>query len=196
MVRALIGGLMKVIQKRLYIDEAEQLPTPRRADRRLGALLPRRRPARSRARAGAGARRAPSRNARRSPTRPSGSCARWRRSSPSKATQETTVAEVVKRAETSQRVFYGHFESKEEAFLAALDSGSAQMLGSVLPAFRRARSWEESVRAAYEAMFAFAMEEPEYTRLGAVEMYSVGREALRTPRHGDGGPRGAARARL
>jgi len=50
----------------------------------------------------------------------------------------------------------------------------------VLPAFRRAASWEASVRAAYEAMFAFAMEEPEYTRLGAVEMYMVGREALRT----------------
>ena len=68
---------------------------------------------------------------------------------------------------------------QEEAFLAALDSGSAQMLASVLPAFHRARSWPESVRAAYEAMFAFAMEEPEYTRLGAVEMFTVGREALR-----------------
>jgi AcrR family transcriptional regulator len=60
----------------------------------------------------------------------------------------TTVAEVVERAGTSQRVFYGHFENKEDAFLAALDSGSAQMLGLVLPAFRRAKSWEESVRAA------------------------------------------------
>jgi hypothetical protein len=68
---------------------------------------------------------------------------------------------------------------QEEAVLAALDSGSAQMLASVLPAFHRARSWPESVRAAYEAMFAFAMEEPEYTRLGAVEMFTVGREALR-----------------
>src|SRR5262245_19603199 len=71
-------------------------------------------------------------------------------------------------------------ESKEEAFLAALDSGSAQMLGTVLPAFRRARTWEESVRGAYEAMFAFGIEEPEYTRLGAVEMYTVGRKALQT----------------
>src|SRR6478672_7526235 len=54
------------------------------------------------------------------------------------------------------------------------------MLGSVLPAFRRAKSWEESVRAAYEAMFSFGIEEPEYTTLGAVEMYTVGRRALRT----------------
>jgi hypothetical protein len=54
------------------------------------------------------------------------------------------------------------------------------MLASVLPAFRRARSWQESVRAAYEAMFAFGIEEPEYTRLGAVEMYSVGSRAMQT----------------
>jgi hypothetical protein len=80
--------------------------------------------------------------------------------------------------------FGGHLlatrKNKEEAFLAALDSGSAQMLGLVLPAFRRANSWQESVRAAYEAMFSFGIEEPEYTRLGAVEMYTVGRRALQT----------------
>ena len=99
-----------------------------------------------------------------------------------KGYKETKVAEVVKRAGTSQRVFYGHFENKEDAFLAALDSGSAQMLGTVLPAFRRAKSWEESVRAAYEAMFAFGIEEPEYTRLGAVEMYTVGDQGAADPR--------------
>ncbi len=38
----------------------------------------------------------------------------------------------------------------------------------------------EAVRAAYEAMFSFGIEEPEYTTLGAVEMYTVGRRALRT----------------
>jgi hypothetical protein len=69
---------------------------------------------------------------------------------------------------------------EEDAFLSALDSGSAQMLGTVLPAFRRAKTWEESVRAAYEAMFSFGIEEPEYTTLGAVEMYTVGRRALQT----------------
>ena len=97
-----------------------------------------------------------------------------------KGYKETTVAEVVDRAGTSHRVFYGHFANKEEALLAALDSGSAQMLAAVLPAFRRARSWQESVRAAYEAMFAFGIEEPEYTQLGAVEMYTVGKRALQT----------------
>ena len=36
------------------------------------------------------------------------------------------------------------------------------------------------MRAAYEAMFAFGIEEPEYTQLGAVEMYTVGKRALQT----------------
>ena len=92
----------------------------------------------------------------------------------------TRVAEVVERAGTSQRVFYGHFENKEEAFLAALDSrlrADARHRPARLPA---GESWEESVRAAYEAMFSFGIEEPEYTTLGAVEMYTVGRRALQT----------------
>ena len=53
---------------------------------------------------------------------------------------------MVERACTSQRTFYEHFANKEEALLAALDSGSAQMLATVLPAFRRGQSWEQSVK--------------------------------------------------
>jgi AcrR family transcriptional regulator len=178
-MRAMIGGLQKVVQKRLYSDEADSLPhlAEQIADWALlyptppGPLEgPRRR-----------GRRARSFEERQAVAHPPERVLRALAAIVAeKGYQATTVAEVVKRAGTSQRVFYGHFESKEEAVLAAIDSGSAQMLGSVLPAFRRANSWEESVRAAYEAMFAFAMEEPEYTRLGAVEMYTVGREALRT----------------
>ena len=36
------------------------------------------------------------------------------------------------------------------------------------------------MRAAYEAMFSFGIEEPEYSRLGAVEMYAAGKRALQT----------------
>jgi AcrR family transcriptional regulator len=92
----------------------------------------------------------------------------------------STVAEVVDRASTSQRTFYEHFANKEDALIAALDSGSAQMLGTTLPAFRRAPDWQSAVHGAYEAMFAFGVEEPEYSRLGAVEMYAAGKRALQT----------------
>jgi AcrR family transcriptional regulator len=179
MVRAMVGGLIKVIQKRLYSDEAEELP--RLADQITDWGLsyppppgklegPRRR--------GRKARPFAERQAVAHPPE------RVLRALAAVVTEKgyasATVAEIVERASTSQRVFYGHFANKEDAFLAALDSGSAQMLAAVLPAFRRAESWQHSVRAAYEAMFAFAMEEPEYTHLGAVETYRVGKRAMRT----------------
>jgi AcrR family transcriptional regulator len=92
--------------------------------------------------------------------------------------QEATVAEIVERAHTSQRTFYTSFRDKEAAMVAALDSGSAQMLAAALPAFRRATSWPQSVHDTQEAMFRFAAEEPEYGRLGAIEMYAAGQRAL------------------
>ena len=90
----------------------------------------------------------------------------------------TTVAEVVERASTSQRTFYEHFKNKEDATVAALDSGSAHMLAAALPAFRRAPDWEHAVHDTIEAMFRWGAEEPEYARLGGVEMYAAGKRAL------------------
>jgi AcrR family transcriptional regulator len=179
MVRAMLGGLQKVIHKRLYSDEPEQLPRLAE-DIATWALSyppppaelepPKRR-----------GRKTKSFAERQAVAHPPERVLRALAAIVSeKGYRATTVAEVVERAGTSQRVFYGHFENKEDAFLAALDSGSAQMLGLVLPAFRRAKTWQEAVRAAYEAMFSFGIEEPEYTRLGAVEMYAAGRRALET----------------
>ncbi len=91
---------------------------------------------------------------------------------------DVTVAEIVERARTSQRTFYESFADKGSALVAAIDSGSAQLLAAVLPAFRAAADWPRAVRSTLEAMFRFAAEEPEYARLGAVEVYAAGRRAL------------------
>ncbi|HEY2479682.1 MAG TPA: TetR/AcrR family transcriptional regulator, partial [Solirubrobacterales bacterium] len=91
---------------------------------------------------------------------------------------DTTVAEVVERAGTSQRTFYEHFDNKEDAIVAALDSGSAYMLAAALPAFRRAADWQHAVHDTIEAMFRWGAEEPEYARMGGVEMYAAGKRAL------------------
>ena len=91
---------------------------------------------------------------------------------------DTTVAEIVERAQTSQRTFYEHFKNKEDAIVAALDSGSAHMLAAALPAFRRAPDRPHAVHDTQEAMFCFGAEEPEYARLGGVEMYAAGKRAL------------------
>ena len=179
MIRAMIGGLQKVVHKRLYRDEQDELvelapqiwqwwlsypppPGPLKAGRR---RVQKPRPFEERQAA----------------ANPAERVLRALAAVVSeKGYPATTVAEAVERASTSQRTFYEHFANKEDALLAALDSGSALMLASVLPAFRRAPSWEQSVRAAYEAMLGFGTEEPEYARLGAVEMYAAGKRALQT----------------
>jgi AcrR family transcriptional regulator len=179
LVRAMIGGLQKVIHKRLYRDEEEALvelapqlwkwwlsypPPP-------GSLQVQRRRAKR--------------------PRPleerqavSGPADRVLRALAAVVAEKgypaVTVAEIVERASTSQRTFYEHFANKEEALLAALDAGSAQWLANTLPAFRRGPDWQNAVRGAYEGMFAFGIEEPEYSRLGAVEMYAAGKRALET----------------
>jgi AcrR family transcriptional regulator len=79
-----------------------------------------------------------------------------------KGYQEARITEIVERAKTSRRTFYEHFESKEAAMVAALDSGSAQMLAAALPAFRRGGDWARSVHDTQQAMLHYAAEEPEY----------------------------------
>jgi AcrR family transcriptional regulator len=90
----------------------------------------------------------------------------------------TKVSQIAERASISLSTFYEHFNGKEEAMRAAVDSGSAQMLAAMLPAFRRALDWPDSIRLTYEAMFAWAASEPDYAQLGAVEVYAAGRRAL------------------
>lgn len=176
-VRAIIGGVQKVIHKRLYRGHPEEIveltdqlwewvlsypPPP-------GPLRPPRRRSR----------------------RPRPFEERQAASDPperilralaavvgEKGYPETTVADIVERAKTSQRTFYEHFGNKEDAMVAALDSGSSQMLAAALPAFRRAPDWQHAVQATQEAMFSFGIQEPEYARLGGVEMYAAGKRAL------------------
>jgi AcrR family transcriptional regulator len=179
MVRAMIGGLQKVVHKRLYRDEQDSLvelapqicdwwlsypPPPGPLDR------PKKRRTKRRS--------FEERQAIDSP--PDRVLRALAATVAEKGYPGATVAEIVDRAATSQRTFYENFANKEEALLAALDRGSAQMLANTLPAFRRAQDWQHAVRIAYEEMFSFGLEEPEYSRLGAVEMYAAGKRALET----------------
>ncbi len=176
-VRALIGGIQKVIHKRLYRGEEGELvklapqlwdwifcypPPP-------GPLrVPRRRSLKAR----------PFEERQAASNPPERLLRALAAVVSEKGYPETTVAEIVDRAKTSQRTFYEHFANKEEAMVAALDSGSSQMLAAALPAFRRASDWSHAVHDTQEAMFSFGVQEPEYARLGAVEMYAAGKRAL------------------
>jgi AcrR family transcriptional regulator len=175
--RALIGGVQKVIHKRLYRGQEEELleaapqlwdwlflnpppPGPLKA--------PRRRP-----------RKAPSFEERQAvSSQPERILRALAAVVSEKGYHETTVAEIVERARTSGRTFYEHFASKEDAMVAALDSGSQKMLAEAMPAFNRAHDWPHKIQATQEAMFTFGVLEPEYARLGAVEIFGAGTRAL------------------
>jgi AcrR family transcriptional regulator len=177
LVRAIVGGIQKVIHKRLYRGQEQELlelvpqlwdwlfcypvpPGPLRATRRrnVKALAFEERQARA--------------------NPPERILRALAAVVADKGYPDTTVAEVVERAGTSQRTFYEHFDNKEDAIVAALDSGSAYMLAAALPAFRRAPDWAHAVHDTIEAMFRWGAEEPEYARMGGVEMYAAGKRAL------------------
>jgi AcrR family transcriptional regulator len=176
-VRALIGGVQKVIYKRLLRgEEAKLFDLAPELWRWLLSVPPPPGPLRpSRVRTV----RALSFEDRQLPSAPPERLLRALAAVVSeKGYQEAKIAEIVERAKTSRRTFYEYFDSKEDAMVAALDSGSAQMLAAALPAFRRGGDWRRAVRDTQRAMLHFAAEEPEYGRLGAVEMYGAGPRAL------------------
>jgi AcrR family transcriptional regulator len=177
LVRAIVGGIQKVIHKRLYRGQEEELPAlaPQLWEWLFSYPVPP----------------GPLKATRRRTVKAVPFAERQAQSSPperllralaavvaEKGYPDTTVAEIVERASTSQRTFYEHFKNKEDAIVAALDSGSAHMLAAALPAFRRAPDWPHAVHDTQEAMFCFGAEEPEYARLGGVEMYAAGKRAL------------------
>ena len=88
---------------------------------------------------------------------------------------DTTLHEVAERASCSMSTFYSNFPGKEEAMLAAIDSAGSQMMGAVMPAFRRAPDWPQAVRSAIRAMFAYGVAEPAYMELGTVHAFAAGR---------------------
>jgi AcrR family transcriptional regulator len=176
-VRAIVGGVQKVVYKRLLRGDEAELPglAPELWQWVLAVPPP---PGRLRARRTRTVK-SLSFEERQQPSPPVERLLRAMAAAVAeKGYQETKIADIVQRAKTSQRTFYEHFEGKEDAMVAALDSGSSQMLAAALPAFRRGGSWQQAVHDTQEAMLHFAAEEPEYGRLGAVGMYGAGTRAL------------------
>lgn len=177
LVRAIVGGIQKVIHKRLYRGQEQELlelvpqlwewvfcypvpPGPLKATRRRSVKA------------------LPFEERQKLANPPERLLRALAAVVADKGYPDTTVAEVVERASTSQRTFYEHFKNKEDAIVAALDSGSAHMLAAALPAFRRAPDWPHAVHDTQEAMFRWGAEEPEYARMGGKEMYAAGKRAL------------------
>ena len=91
---------------------------------------------------------------------------------------ETTVDDVVKRASMSARTFYANFSGKEDLMAAAIDSGCAQAVAAVMPAFSRHGDWPDAVRAGYGALFDFFASRPALGRLLVVDANTAGDAAI------------------
>jgi len=175
--RAISGGVLQVIRKRLHRGEEEELPGmapelwqwifscppppgPLKAPRR----------------------RAPRRlsfEERQASANPQERILRALAEMASQKGLAQVVAEdVSKRASTSNRTFYKNFANKQVALVAALDNGYSQLLAAALPAFRRATDWPHAMREAIEAMLASAVADPEYMELSYVAVYGDGERAL------------------
>jgi AcrR family transcriptional regulator len=177
LVRAIVGGVQKVIHKRLYRDQASELPglAPELWQWVFSCPPP------------PGALKAPRRRAPRTPSfeerqafsnPPERILRALAEMASEKGLAEVVAEEVSKRASTSNRAFYRNFANKQAALVAALDSGYSQLLAAALPAFRRATDWPHAMRDMIEAMLASAVAEPEYPQLTYVAVYGNGQSAL------------------
>ncbi len=92
--------------------------------------------------------------------------------------QETTVDEVLKRAQMSATTFYAHFSGKEDAMLAAIDSACAQAMAVAMPAFSRQEDWPNGIRATYTALLNFLAVHPASAHLLTVATYAAGDVAI------------------
>jgi AcrR family transcriptional regulator len=90
----------------------------------------------------------------------------------------TTVDAVLKRAQMSATTFYSHFNGKEDAMLAAIDSAGAQMVAAIMPAFRRAPDWPHGVRAGFGTLCNFLASRPALAHLVTIDVYAAGPAAV------------------
>jgi AcrR family transcriptional regulator len=63
----------------------------------------------------------------------------------------TTIAEIVRRARTSRRTFYEHFDSREACFVALLTDANAEQVRQISAAVDATAPWPDQVRQAIEA---------------------------------------------
>ena len=63
----------------------------------------------------------------------------------------TTVADIVRRARTSRRTFYEHFDSREACFVALLTEANAEQVRQISAAVDANAPWRSQVRQAIEA---------------------------------------------
>jgi AcrR family transcriptional regulator len=86
-----------------------------------------------------------------------------------------TINEIAQRAAISLTTFYGQFEGKDDAVVAALRRNANRVLEVTAPAFREAPDWPRAMAAALHAFFAFLTVEQPFAQFGGVDVHSGSR---------------------
>ena len=92
---------------------------------------------------------------------------------------EMTVEGIIVTAGISRRTFYEHFRNKDDAFLAAYDAITTQLVGEVLPAVEAADGFAARTAAGLGTFLDFLASEPAFARMCIVEALAAGPEAIR-----------------
>jgi AcrR family transcriptional regulator len=86
----------------------------------------------------------------------------------------TTIADITRHAAVSRRTFYEHFSSKDECFVAAYDTVTAELRERVDAAYQEEEKWPRAIRAGIAAMLEFLAANPNLARLSMVEALVAG----------------------
>lgn len=89
-----------------------------------------------------------------------------------------SVEQITGTAGVSRRTFYDAFKSKEDAFLAALDSALERLSERVELAARGSETFAEGVRNSLAAFLQFLSDDPRYADMLIVEVLAAGTEAI------------------
>jgi AcrR family transcriptional regulator len=89
-----------------------------------------------------------------------------------------TVEDVIARAGVSRRTFYDQFANKEDAFLAAYDEVTAQLLENIDVALRSAEDFADAVERCLEAFLYYLAVEPAFAHMCMVDVLAAGQSAI------------------
>lgn len=89
-----------------------------------------------------------------------------------------SVEEIIGTAGVSRRTFYDKFHSKEDAFLAAYDTISLELVQSVKDAYDASGSFPEGVVACLRTFLEYVAVHPQYSDACIVEVLAAGPRAL------------------
>lgn len=86
------------------------------------------------------------------------------------------ITDIVRRATVSNRVFYAHFETKKDAFVAAFDAIAEHLTNLISAAVAPIEDWPEQVIAALRTSLVFFEAEPDLARFCLVAPFTATQE--------------------